>query len=55
MKPTDIQQAFTGRFAAMTCAEDVFYEQQRMLTRWTAEDAARRARNAAILAALEVK
>lgn len=41
----------TSRFASMTATE-VLAEQHRMLARWTAEDTARRARNAAILAAL---
>lgn len=38
----------TSRFATMTAAQ-VLAEQERMLARWAAEDAARRARNAAIL------
>ena len=41
----------TSRFATMT-AYQVLQEQQRMQERWAAEDATRRARNAAILAAL---
>jgi hypothetical protein len=41
----------TSRFASMSAAQ-VIAEQTRMLTLWVAEDIARRARNAAILAAL---
>lgn len=41
----------TSRFAHMTAAQ-VLAEQERMLARWDAEDRARRARNAALLASL---
>lgn len=41
----------TGRYATMT-AYQVQLEQDRLLAQWAREDAARRARNAAILAAL---
>lgn len=41
----------TSRYAPMTAAQ-VLAEQERMLALWAAEDAARRARHAAILAAL---
>lgn len=41
----------TSRFATMT-ASQVLAEQARMLSRYAAEDVARRARNAAILAGL---
>lgn len=41
----------TSPFARMTESE-VLAEQDRLLAIWTAEDTARRARNAAILAAL---
>lgn len=41
----------TGRFANMTAAQ-VLAEQGRMLARYAIEDASRRARNAAVLAAL---
>ena len=40
-----------SRFATMTAAQ-VLAEQARLLTVWAAEDAARRTRNAAILASL---
>lgn len=40
-----------SRFSTMTAAQ-VLAEQQRMLTVWAAEDAARRTRNAALLASL---
>jgi hypothetical protein len=41
----------TSRYAHMTAAQ-VIEEQARMLTQWERDDAERRARNAAILAAL---
>lgn len=41
----------TSRFATMTAAE-VLREQTRLVAQWELEDAARRARNAAILASL---
>ncbi len=41
----------SSRFATMTAAQ-VLAEQDRMLAAWSAEDAARRARNASILAGL---
>ncbi|HEY6117470.1 MAG TPA: hypothetical protein VI172_16070 [Candidatus Dormibacteraeota bacterium] len=43
----------TGRYATMTAAQ-VLDAQAELMARWSAEDAARRARNAAILAALDV-
>jgi len=45
--PTDLAQA-TGRFAGMT-PEQVIEEQERLLEQWRKEDAARRARFAAIM------
>ncbi len=41
----------TSRFATMSAAQ-VLAEQERMVAQWAADDTARRARNAAILAAL---
>lgn len=41
----------TSRFASMSAAQ-VLAEQERMVARYAVEDAARRARNAAILASL---
>ena len=49
--PTTLHEAPTGRFARMTAAE-VLTEVSTLLTRWATEDTTRRARNAAILAAL---
>jgi hypothetical protein len=42
----------TNRFASMTAAQ-VLAEQDRMLTEWAADDAARQARNAALLASFD--
>ncbi len=41
----------SSRFASMTAVQ-VIAEQQRLMASWTTEDAARRTRNAARLAAL---
>ncbi len=44
----------TGRFASLSAAQ-VLTEQSRLLTVRAAEDTVRRARNAAILASLDVR
>lgn len=41
----------TGRYAHMTAAQ-VIAEQERLMAVWAADDEARRARNAALLASL---
>lgn len=41
----------TSKYATLSAAQ-VLAEQHRLMSQWSAEDAARRARNAAILAAL---
>lgn len=48
---TAAHTAPTGRFASMTASE-VLAEQAALLARWSDEDTARRARNAALLASL---
>jgi hypothetical protein len=50
--PTNMYQSH--RFATMTLST-LMAEHDELVARWAAEDTARRARNAAILAALEVR